>query len=108
MKRIFIGIDGTSNSAYFDKFYSNVYRMDLALAFKNRDKTPQIFLYFNGVGTASYKYLGLLGKAFGEGLDQLILQAYVNIVANYEPGDKIYVFGFSRGSVAARQRESGR
>jgi uncharacterized protein (DUF2235 family) len=102
MKRIFIGIDGTSNSAYFDKFYSNVYRMDLALAFKNKDETPQIFIYFNGVGTASYKYLGLLGKAFGEGLDQLILQAYVNIIANYEPGDKIYVFGFSRGSVAAR------
>jgi uncharacterized protein (DUF2235 family) len=102
MKRIFIGIDGTSNSAFYDKFYSNVYRMNLALAFNNKDKSPQLFIYFSGVGTSSYKYLGLLGKAFGEGIDELILQAYVNLVANYEAGDKIYVFGFSRGSVAAR------
>lgn len=102
MKRIFVGIDGTSNSAFYDKFYSNVYRMDLALAFNNRDGSPQMFYYFSGVGTASYKWLGWLGKAFGQGIDELILQAYVNIVSNYEPGDKIYVFGFSRGAVAAR------
>jgi uncharacterized protein (DUF2235 family) len=102
VKRIFIGIDGTSNSAFFDRFYSNVYRMNLALAFNNKDGSPQLFIYFSGVGTASYKWLGLLGKAFGEGIDALILQAYVNLVANYEAGDKIYVFGFSRGAVAAR------
>jgi uncharacterized protein (DUF2235 family) len=102
VKRIFIGIDGTSNSAFFDKFYSNVYRMNLALAFKSKDGSPQLFIYFSGVGTSSYKYLGWLGKAFGEGIDELILQAYVNLVSNYEAGDKIYVFGFSRGAVAAR------
>lgn len=102
MKRIFIGIDGTGNSAYFDKFASNVYRMNLALNYNNADGTPQLFFYFSGVGTSSYKYLDLFGKAFGEGIDELILQAYVNLVTNYVPGDKIYVFGFSRGSVAAR------
>ena len=37
MKRIFIGIDGTSQAAFYDKYYSNVYRTDLALAFNNRD-----------------------------------------------------------------------
>jgi uncharacterized protein (DUF2235 family) len=102
MKRIFIGIDGTANSAFFDKFYSNVYRINLALQFRAKDGSPQLFFYFSGVGTASYKWLGLLGKVFGEGIDALILQAYVNLVTNYEPGDKIYVFGFSRGAVAAR------
>src|ERR1700722_12047947 len=102
MKRIFIGIDGTANSAFFDKFYSNVYRINLALQFRAKDGSPQLFFYFSGVGTASYKWLGLLGKAFGEGIDALILQAYVNLVSNYEPDDKIYVFGFSRGAVAAR------
>src|SRR4029077_2378353 len=102
MKRIFIGIDGTANSAFFDKFYSNVYRINLALQCRTDDGSPQPFFYFSGVGTASYKWLGLLGKAFGEGIDTLILQAYVNLVSNYEPGDKIYVFGFSRGAIAAR------
>ena len=43
-----------------------------------------------------------MGRAFGQGIDEIILQAYVNLVANYEAGDKIYVFGFSRGAVAAR------
>jgi uncharacterized protein (DUF2235 family) len=102
MKRLFIGIDGTSNAAFYDIFSSNVYRMNLALAFNNKDGSPQTFFYLSGVGTASYKYLGFLGKAFGQGIDELILQAYVNLVSNFEPGDKIYIFGFSRGAVAAR------
>lgn len=103
MKRLFIGIDGTSNAAFYDLFYSNVYRMNLALAFKNKDDdSPQTYFYLSGVGATGYKYLGLFGKVFGQGLDELILQAYVNLVTNYEPGDKIYVFGFSRGAVAAR------
>ena len=102
MKRIFIGIDGTSQAAFYDKYYSNVYRTDLALAFNNRDGSPQLFIYFSGVGAACRKYLGLTGKAFGQGIDEIILQAYVNLVTNYESGDKIYIFGFSRGAVAAR------
>ncbi len=98
----FIGIDGTSNAAFYDIFSSNVYRMNLALAFKTKHGSPQTFFYLSGVGTASYKYLNLFGKAFGQGIDELILQAYVNLVTNFEPGDKIYIFGFSRGAVAAR------
>ena len=99
MKRFFIGIDGTSDAAFYDRFYSNVYRTDLALAF---DKKDQLFIYFSGVGVATYKYLGLFGKLFGQGIDEIVLQAYVTLVSNYEAGDKIYVFGFSRGAVAAR------
>ncbi len=102
MKRLFIGIDGTSNAAFYDIFSTNVYRMNLALAFNNKDGSPQTFFYLSGVGTASYKYLGLPGKMFGQGIDELILQAYVNLVTNFETGDKIYIFGFSRGAVAAR------
>ena len=40
MKRFFIGIDGTSDAAFYDKFSSNVYRTNLALAFDNKDRTP--------------------------------------------------------------------
>jgi hypothetical protein len=76
--------------------------MNLALAFKDKVGSPQTFFYLSGVGTASYRYLGLLGKAFGQGIDELILQAYVNLVSNFEQDDKIYIFGFSRGAVAAR------
>jgi hypothetical protein len=102
MKRIFIGIDGTAKAAFYDTFYGNVYRMNLAIAARDRDRTPQLFIYFSGVGATARKYLDILGRAFGQGIDEIVLQAYVNLVANYEPGDKIYVFGFSRGAVAAR------
>ncbi len=103
MKRFFIGIDGTSQAAFYDKFYSNVYRTNLALAFDNKkDRTPQFFIYYCGVGTASRKWRNQFGKSFAQGIEEIILQAYVTLVSNYEPGDKIYVFGFSRGAVAAR------
>ena len=42
------------------------------------------------------------GGLFGDGFDELILQAYINLVSNYVHGDKIYIFGFSRGAVIAR------
>jgi len=103
MKHIFIGIDGTANAAFYDTFYGNVYQMNLSTAFWNtKDNCPQIFIYFSGVGATAKKYFGTLGKAFGQGIDEIILQAYINLVSNYEEGDKIYVFGFSRGAVAAR------
>jgi hypothetical protein len=103
MKHIFIGIDGTANAAFYDTLYGNVYHMNLSLDFKNKgDGGSQFFIYFSGVGATSEKYFGTLGRLFGQGIDEIILQAYVNLVSNYEDGDKIYVFGFSRGAVAAR------
>src|SRR5262249_17367312 len=102
MKRLFIGIDGTSQAAFYDTFHSNVYRLNLALAFRDGKDNPQIFVYLSGVGASSYRYFGLGGKMFGQGIDEIILQAYVNLVSNYEQGDKVYIFGFSRGAVAGR------
>jgi hypothetical protein len=79
MKRLFAGIDGTSNAAFYDIFSSNVYRMNLALAFKDKKRSPQTFFYLSGVGTASYKYLGLFGKAFGQGIDELVFRSHQRI-----------------------------
>jgi hypothetical protein len=38
----------------------------------------------------------------GSGLDETVLHAYLNIFSNYQKGDKLYIFGFSRGAVSAR------
>jgi uncharacterized protein (DUF2235 family) len=35
-------------------------------------------------------------------LSAIILEAYINLASNYVPGNKIYIFGFSRGAFAAR------
>ncbi len=40
--------------------------------------------------------------SFGYGLDRTILQAYAYLAATYEPGDELYIYGFSRGAYTAR------
>ena len=102
-KHIVLGIDGTWQAAFRDIFQSNVYRLNLALNYEDetQETNPQIFIYSAGVGTANRSSQVIAG-ATGEGLASIILEAYVNLVANYVPGDKIYIFGFSRGAFAAR------
>jgi hypothetical protein len=63
---------------------------------------PQQVLYLSGVGTAGYKTDRLLGGAFGFGLFANVKTAYRWLALNYEPGDEIFVFGFSRGAYTAR------
>jgi hypothetical protein len=59
-------------------------------------------LYLTGVGAGSYALDKLLGGAFGFGLFGNIRSAYRFLALNYEPGDEIFVFGFSRGAYTAR------
>jgi Uncharacterized alpha/beta hydrolase domain (DUF2235) len=44
----------------------------------------------------------LTGGAFGMGLARIIKDAYTFLCQNYQDGDAIYIFGFSRGAYAAR------
>ncbi|NYG47954.1 alpha/beta superfamily hydrolase [Bradyrhizobium sp. IAR9] len=45
---------------------------------------------------------GFLGGVFGKGLDENIRLAYEWLVENYNDGDEIFIFGFSRGAYTAR------
>lgn len=40
--------------------------------------------------------------SFGYGLDRTILQAYAYLAATYDPGDELFMYGFSRGAYIAR------
>lgn len=76
---------------------------------------PQIVIYSQGVGS-NVDALGkdgfldgfsewlnrMLGGVFGEGLEDCIVETYLRLAFNYEDGDEIYVFGFSRGAFCAR------
>jgi len=110
--------DGTANDASEDRF-SNVYAINQLIADRKtlrsgssvRVKT-QITFYLPGVGTkfTVRKGASLFIRAirtgeqyiFGDGVEQLILRAYVNLSPNYHPGDEIVIIGFSRGAAAAR------
>lgn len=47
-------------------------------------------------------YDRLSGLAFGRGLYDNVAEGYRFLMANWRPGDQIYVFGFSRGAFTAR------
>ena len=53
-----------------------------------------------GVGTRRAERL--LGGGFGVGLSHNVHDCYRFLVDNYEPGDELYFFGFSRGAFTAR------
>ena len=46
--------------------------------------------------------LRLFGAAFGCGLSRNIREAYEFLALNYEEGDKVFLFGFSRGAFTVR------
>lgn len=57
-------------------------------------------LYFNGVGTKWYDRFS--GGISGQGLSDRIKLGYRKLVTSFEPGDRIFLFGFSRGAYTAR------
>lgn len=69
------------------------------------DGTAQLVYYSPGVGARTFSekdkemhYAGATGK----GSDEYIISAYMFLSFNYEPGDEIYLFGFSRGAFCVR------
>ncbi|QFT61755.1 DUF2235 domain-containing protein [Roseivivax sp. THAF30] len=107
MKRIVILCDGTWNRSD-SKTPTNVVQLGQAVAPVATDGTVQVPIYIQGVGTGegvtrvSRKLDSVLGGAFGWGLLDNIAEAYRHLVFLYEPGDEIYIFGFSRGAYTAR------
>jgi len=97
-KKLVIFCDGTWNEP--TKRGTNVVRMLQATDFIDADGNPQIAHYIAGVGTR--KDEKVIGGAFGFGISDNIKDAYAFIVSNYEVGDEIYLFGFSRGAYTAR------
>src|SRR4029079_2131271 len=65
------------------------------------DGIQQLVLYVGGVGIG-YQLDRLLGGAFGSGLFNNVKTAYRFLALNYEDGDEIFAFGFSRGAYTAR------
>ena len=91
-KRLAIFLDGTWNSVDSN---TNVWRMRALCASKSKDGQPQLVYYSIGVN-------GVLGGMFGKGLDENIRLAYEWLIENYNDGDEIFIFGFSRGAFTAR------
>jgi uncharacterized protein (DUF2235 family) len=99
MRRLVICCDGTWKTAN-DEATTNVVRMADAVRPVGPDGVSQIVYYSAGVGTGNL--VEKLRGIFGKGLENGLLDAYRFIVLNYEPGDELYLFGFSRGAYTVR------
>jgi uncharacterized protein (DUF2235 family) len=53
-------------------------------------------------GIQWYRWRHLIDVAAGIGINAHIRRAYGNIASRYRPGDRIFLFGFSRGAYAVR------
>lgn len=93
-KNIVIFLDGTSNDR---ETRTNVRRLYEIIA--NQDRHDIAIYYDSGVGTDIHK---VTGNLFGVGFGRNVRQAYRFLAEQYEPGDKVYIFGFSRGAAEAR------
>ncbi len=103
-KKIVIFADGTGNS--FGNQESNVWRLYAALDKTEKSgATPvalQLARYIPGVGTSSNRLLRIIDGATGIGVPSNVRKLYRFIAWNWEPGDEIYLFGFSRGAFTVR------
>ena len=106
MKRIVIFCDGTWNtpdtSEKGKKCQTNVVKMADALTPASKDGTIQLLYYDTGIGSLGNTIMRSFDGATGTGISDKILQAYRFIIQNYEPGDELFFFGFSRGAFTVR------
>ncbi len=94
-KNIVVFSDGTGQEGGTDH-NTNVYKLfNLIL-----DRSPrQISFYDRGLGTGWRKATGNIA---GRGFSKNVIQCYEFIFRNFEHGDKIFLFGFSRGAATVR------
>jgi uncharacterized protein (DUF2235 family) len=104
MKRLVVCCDGTWNRPDQVKdgvaSPTNVTKVARGLAKQDATGITQVVYYHPGVGTERLERIR--GGAFGLGLSRHVRECYRFLVENYQPGDKLYFFGFSRGAFTAR------
>lgn len=106
MKKLIVCCDGTWNSPEQEEYElpapTNVVRLYNCLARVDDNQVQQRKYYHSGVGTEGGFLSRTAGGMYGKGLSQNIMSAYAWLGRNYDDGDLIYLFGFSRGAYTAR------
>ncbi|MDY6810393.1 MAG: DUF2235 domain-containing protein [Actinomycetota bacterium] len=98
-RRLIVCCDGTWN-VFGQKHPTNVVKLYQAIAGTDDAGVIQDSVYVAGVGTKPWHKVR--GGALGLGLSKNVKKGYLELVDMYEPGDEIFLFGFSRGAYTAR------
>lgn len=103
-RNIVLCFDGTGD--WFASGQTNVAKIFSAL-----DRDTQVVFYDGGIGTLTdwrsivavqRVFLKMVDLASATSLREKVLNGYLFLVEHYQPGDRIFMFGFSRGAYTAR------
>lgn len=104
-RKLVVCLDGTGNEIEANE--SNILRL-----YKCLQRTDDQLVYYNpGVGTLDTRPFSrtvlakpkmILGLVAGLGLEANVLRAFQFLCENYQDGDRLYFFGYSRGAYSAR------
>jgi uncharacterized protein (DUF2235 family) len=100
-RRLIVCCDGTWNTPDRYGHTTNVVRLVRSIRSCSAEGISQIVYYHPGVGTGNVVD-HLIGGGTGIGLSENVRSAYAFFVDNYQDGDEIFLFGFSRGAYTAR------
>lgn len=113
-KNILIFADGTGNEGGLlpDESRTNVYKLYRATRSGPDsiiDPNKQLAFYIPGIGTPTPRHNSQWAhlketaqQALGFGITKKVIDCYCAILGVWQPGDRIYLFGFSRGAYTAR------
>ncbi|WP_084495962.1 DUF2235 domain-containing protein [Nocardia shimofusensis] len=104
-KRLVVCCDGTwkaENSSTVSNIVKIAQTVRMEAPGPNGSTIRQQVIYISGPGARGFAADRLIGGAFGLGLEANLSAAYWQLAVNWEPGDEIFVFGFSRGAYTAR------
>jgi uncharacterized protein (DUF2235 family) len=119
-KNVLVFSDGTGQAGglRFDEKRTNVYKLYRATRCgpdSSIDPREQVAFYDPGLGSpADGSHLGWrilrwihnkIAQATGFGITRNIIDCYAALIQLWEPGDRIFLFGFSRGAYPNRTGE---
>ena len=120
MKNLIFCFDGTSNDptdaeqktthtgGIEDRSISNILKLHLLFGGDLKDGNahglPQLSLYYPGVGTYGNPVKRILNAGLAlKDPGRIINEAIDDLKKHYQSGDRIFIFGFSRGAAIARR-----
>ena len=84
------------------RYITNVGRIAQAVLPVSHSGLQQIVYYDDGVGADKKGLARMISGGFGIGLERNIYEAYRFLCFNYEKGDDVILYGFSRGAYTVR------